>query len=593
MSTLKNLDWNALPRRYECKICCLRFDGITAFKSHLESTHTSEYMKPKEPDNHNPAGEENSNDGQEAGKHFHGSEKPYQDSEKQYEDLGHLPDQHSSMQESEQRRLAESEMYRTMAYGPDGMMDPRRFEMMPPFKRHLHESYTNEWGKMQGNMYSRPLASGQIMHGEQPWGHNRGYDAIPAYRKHYEDGREWGKSGGQYPPVITSLGGQNMQIGIDGGEGGGHRQEQHGEGYNIPGGSMVGIDHAPSQDNTYVDMSMRHSGENTNQDHEGASQERTEKGEEGENEEREVSEPPPETDTRSIEGSKEAEDETNEQEGDEEEQKRDEDETGKKKKRKKTKPSKEWEEIDRWAVTFVHCPQCNDYIRFRPGQKNFHFAVHAERRLCQECGKMFTKEAFRAHVRVHQAKRMGEVLKHICEICGKAYRFKCSLNSHMRCHTGVRDFDCKICGKKFLSAHGLEKHELVHRKVKPHVCPDCGRGFTQFHNMLAHRRQHTGEKPYRCNFCDRSFTHNVSLKNHKKKEHGVDLWQGTGGKPPSSSRSRSKSSRSAPVVAVSPPVPQQPPAQPKPSVPSERELMHTLDPAQLYNMMPTLDYGHY
>nr|XP_054752105.1 uncharacterized protein LOC129257735 [Lytechinus pictus] len=588
MSTLKNLDWNALPRRYECKICCLRLDGIDDFRSHLESVHGAEYLKSKEPTN--PVGEENSNDGQEAEKHFHGSEKQFHDPGKHYEDLGHLPDQHSSMQENEQRRMAESEMYRTMAYGPD-MVDARRFEMMPPFKRHLHESYSNEWGKMQGNMYSRPLASGQMMPGEQSWGPNRGYDAIPGYRKHYEDGREWGKSGGQYPHVITSLG-QNMQMGIDGGGGGGHRQEQHGEGYNMPEGNLMGMDSAPSQDNTYVDMNLRHSEENTHPNDEDVTQERTERVEESVNDQRPEKETEHDTESRSNEGIKEVEDGTNEQQ-DDDDQKEDEDEPGMKKKRKKTKPVKEWEEIDRWANTFVHCPQCDDYIRFRPGQKNFHFAVHAERRLCQECGKMFTKEAFRAHVRVHQAKKLGEVLKHICEVCGKGYRFKCSLSSHMRCHTGEREFECKICGKKFLSTHGLEKHELVHRKVKPHMCPDCGRGFTQYHNMLAHRRQHTGEKPYRCNFCDRSFTHNVSLKNHKKKEHGVDLWAGSGGKPPSSSRQRSKSTKSAPTVPVSPPVPQQPPSQPKPSVPSERELMHTLDPTQLYNMMPTLDYGHY
>ena len=561
MSTLRKLDWNAMPRRYECKICCQRVDGITAFRSHLETAHESEYVKNKDGQSSKTGDEENASGTQSA--------------DKQYHDLDGMQGQH--IRESDQRSASENEMYRSLtnAYGQD-VMDARRYEMMPPFKRHLHESYSNDWGKVQGNAYSRPPAPGQMIGGEQGWGHGKGYDTVAGYRKHYEDGREWGKGGGQYPNVIASLG-QNMQMGMDGG-GAGHRHHSS-DGYSMHGMNMMGLEQGSAQDDGYGDMSMRQ-GEGNSHQEQGVVDEEAERVEQRGNEPPAEPDPPPPPDDNDDSG-EHAETVEGEGESDAEENKDEENsEQEQKPKRKKTKPFKEWEDIDRWAVTLVHCPQCNDYIRFRPGQKNFHFAVHAERRLCQECGKMFTKEAFRAHIRFHEAKRQGEVLKHVCDICGKGYRFKCSLSSHIRCHTGERDFDCKICGKKFLSAHGLEKHELVHRKVKPHLCPDCGRGFTQYHNMLAHRRQHTGEKPYRCDQCERSFTHNVSLKNHKKKEHGIDLWAGA-------EKEESDKQRKAPSKGSPPPMP------PKTHVANERELMHTIDPAQIYSMLPSLDYGHY
>lgn len=67
----------------------------------------------------------------------------------------------------------------------------------------------------------------------------------------------------------------------------------------------------------------------------------------------------------------------------------------------------------------------------------------------------------------------------VCEICGKAFRFRSNLAEHRSVHTAVKPFVCKFCGKssrlkgKFFKTYffdkilgNLTKHILKHHKTE-------------------------------------------------------------------------------------------------------------------------------
>jgi uncharacterized Zn-finger protein len=54
----------------------------------------------------------------------------------------------------------------------------------------------------------------------------------------------------------------------------------------------------------------------------------------------------------------------------------------------------------------------------------------------------------------------------VCEICGKAFRFRSNLAEHRSVHTAVKPFVCKFCGKSSRLKGNLTKHILKHHKTE-------------------------------------------------------------------------------------------------------------------------------
>lgn len=52
----------------------------------------------------------------------------------------------------------------------------------------------------------------------------------------------------------------------------------------------------------------------------------------------------------------------------------------------------------------------------------------------------------------------------ICEICGKAFRFRSNLAEHRSVHTALKPYVCKFCGKSSRLKGNLTKHILKHHK---------------------------------------------------------------------------------------------------------------------------------
>jgi len=49
-----------------------------------------------------------------------------------------------------------------------------------------------------------------------------------------------------------------------------------------------------------------------------------------------------------------------------------------------------------------------------------------------------------------------------CDVCGKCFSSKSNLKTHMKLHTGVKEYQCSICMKEFTQKVTLQGHMLTH-----------------------------------------------------------------------------------------------------------------------------------
>ncbi|XP_044753880.1 zinc finger protein OZF-like isoform X2 [Coccinella septempunctata] len=130
---------------------------------------------------------------------------------------------------------------------------------------------------------------------------------------------------------------------------------------------------------------------------------------------------------------------------------------------------------------------------------------------CKVCQKIVTKSALYNHMKVQH----GDGLKKfLCNLCGKTYATKMSLDVHMNIHTKKISYNCNICSKSFTHQNYLKTHLMLHSGERPHCCDLCGKTFVQRTHLDRHKRIHTGARPFTCTYCDKAFALNENLKVH-------------------------------------------------------------------------------
>uniref|UniRef100_A0A8C5P616 Zinc finger and AT hook domain containing n=1 Tax=Jaculus jaculus TaxID=51337 RepID=A0A8C5P616_JACJA len=158
---------------------------------------------------------------------------------------------------------------------------------------------------------------------------------------------------------------------------------------------------------------------------------------------------------------------------------------------------------------------------------------------CEYCNKVFKfKHSLQAHLRIHTNEKPYK-----CPQCSYASAIKANLNVHLRKHTGEK-FACECCSFTCLSKGHLKVHvERVHKKVKQH-CRFCKKKYSDVKNLIKHIRDahdpqdkevkealdelrlmtREGKRQllYDCHICERKFKNELDRDRHML-VHG-DKW---------------------------------------------------------------------
>ncbi|XP_054984580.1 zinc finger protein ZFAT [Sorex araneus] len=158
---------------------------------------------------------------------------------------------------------------------------------------------------------------------------------------------------------------------------------------------------------------------------------------------------------------------------------------------------------------------------------------------CEYCNKVFKfKHSLQAHLRIHTNEKPYK-----CSQCSYASAIKANLNVHLRKHTGEK-FACDYCAFTCLSKGHLKVHiERVHKKIKQH-CRFCKKKYSDVKNLIKHIRDahdpqdkkvqealdelclmtREGKRQllYDCHICERKFKNELDRDRHML-VHG-DKW---------------------------------------------------------------------
>ncbi|XP_007938764.1 zinc finger protein ZFAT [Orycteropus afer afer] len=158
---------------------------------------------------------------------------------------------------------------------------------------------------------------------------------------------------------------------------------------------------------------------------------------------------------------------------------------------------------------------------------------------CEYCNKVFKfKHSLQAHLRIHTNEKPYK-----CSQCSYASAIKANLNVHLRKHTGEK-FACDYCTFTCLSKGHLKVHvERVHKKIKQH-CRFCKKKYSDVKNLIKHIRDahdpqdqkvrealdklclmtREGKRQllYDCHICERKFKNELDRDRHML-VHG-DQW---------------------------------------------------------------------
>nr|XP_002760342.3 zinc finger protein 648 [Callithrix jacchus] len=136
---------------------------------------------------------------------------------------------------------------------------------------------------------------------------------------------------------------------------------------------------------------------------------------------------------------------------------------------------------------------------------------------CELCGKAYShRGTLQQHRRLHTGER-----PYRCSFCDKAYTWSSDHRKHIRTHTGEKPYPCPDCGKAFVRSSDLRKHQRnMHSNDKPFPCSECGLTFNKPLSLLRHQRTHLGAKPFRCVACDREFAVASRMVEHQRVHSG-------------------------------------------------------------------------
>nr|CAD7573861.1 unnamed protein product [Timema californicum] len=181
---------------------------------------------------------------------------------------------------------------------------------------------------------------------------------------------------------------------------------------------------------------------------------------------------------------------------------------------RKSMPMKSRHTLGGMALNENKCLICGKCFKAKRVLQS-HIQTHTEGRIymCNECGKSFNvKSVWQSHIQTHTEGRI-----YTCNECGKIFNVKRALEIHFQTHTGDRPYKCDKCEKTFGFKSHLMRHMLIHNRQKPYKCAECGYHSRVKWNLKVHMENHIGqkEKVWKCPECDESFESFTCLTSHK------------------------------------------------------------------------------
>ncbi|KAE8581340.1 hypothetical protein XENTR_v10024754 [Xenopus tropicalis] len=164
------------------------------------------------------------------------------------------------------------------------------------------------------------------------------------------------------------------------------------------------------------------------------------------------------------------------------------------------------------GIRVYKCSDC-EYTTKNKQKITWHSRIHTGEKpyKCHLCSYACADPSrLKYHMRIHKDEK-----KYLCPECGYKCKWVNQLKYHMTKHTGLKPYQCEECDYCTNRADALRVHrETRHREVRSFICEQCGKAFKTRFLLKTHMRKHSEEKPYVCNLCQRSFRWPAGLRHH-------------------------------------------------------------------------------
>lgn len=135
---------------------------------------------------------------------------------------------------------------------------------------------------------------------------------------------------------------------------------------------------------------------------------------------------------------------------------------------------------------------------------------------CQLCQQEFQSFVVLDH---HMSSHYS---KYVCDTCGKGFRQKYCLTSHLVTHV-KKKFECRKCNATFDNYYRKRKHDVTEHRIckKFNSCPHCPEKFIHYPGRLKHLiKVHGYKRPeFKCPTCDKVYINNALLRSHIRNVH--------------------------------------------------------------------------